>query len=260
MKVAGVQHNIVWESPVDTFDIVRPMIAEAASTGAELVVLTEMFSTGFSMQTDVVAEDPDGPSARFLADQAAANGITLVASVPTWVPDHPRPVNLLAAVTPDGTIARYPKIHPFSFSGEDQHYAAGSTHVTATIHGVRCTFFICYDLRFADEFWVTAPATDLYVIVANWPAARQQHWDTLVRARAIENQAYVLATNRIGDDGNGLAHAGGSTLIDPFGETLALARHDATVITGTVDPARVADVRARYPFAADRRDWAALDR
>lgn len=253
MRVAAIQHTIEWEQPEATFETVAPMIAEAASAGAELIAVTEMFSTGFSMNTAVTAESVDGPSASFLLEQAATHGVTVVGSVPTAHPEHERPVNLLTVASPGGTIGRYAKIHPFSYSGEDQHYSAGSDFLTVEIQGVRCTFFICYDLRFADEFWATASETDLFVIVANWPAARRLHWDTLLRARAIENQAYVLASNRVGDDGNGLAHSGGSTLIDPFGETLALASGDPSIILGEVDPARVADVRTRFPFADDRR-------
>jgi predicted amidohydrolase len=253
MRVAAVQHDIVWERPSETFDLVAPMISQAAATGADLVAVTEMFSTGFSMNTAVTAEPLDGPSATFLLEQAAANDIILVGSVPTHHPDHALPVNLLTVATPDGIAGQYAKIHPFSFSGEDQHFSAGRNFLTIELDSVRCTFFVCYDLRFADEFWATAADTDLYIVVANWPAARRLHWDTLLRARAIENQTYVLASNRVGDDGNGLAHSGGSTLIDPFGETLALGSVEPCIVAGTVDPDRVAEVRARYPFAADRR-------
>lgn len=253
MKVAGIQHPIVWEQPEATFKIVTPMIASAAAAGAELIAVTEMFSTGFSMNTASVAEAPDGPSASFLLDQASVHGVTIVGSVPTRHPDFDKPVNLLTVATPDGVAGHYAKIHPFSFSGEDEHYAPGRDFLTLDIQGVRCTFFICYDLRFADEFWATAADTDLFIVVANWPASRRLHWDALLRARAIENQAYVLATNRVGDDGNGLAHSGGTTLIDPLGETLAAVSSDPAIAMGDVDPFRVADVRARFPFARDRR-------
>ncbi len=253
MRVAAIQHTIEWEQPEATFKTVGPMIAEAAAAGADLIAVTEMFSTGFSMNTDITAEPVDGRSVSFLLDQAAEHNVTIVGSIPTIHPDHERPVNLLTVASPTGIRGQYAKIHPFSYSGEDQHYSAGRDFLTLDIDGVRCTFFICYDLRFADEFWATASQTDLFVLVANWPAARRLHWDTLLRARAIENQAYVLASNRVGDDGNGLAHSGGSTLIDPAGETLALASIDPAIILGEVDPDRVAEVRSRFPFANDRR-------
>ena len=253
MKVAAIQHDIAWEDPNATFEIVEPMIAEAVLDGAEFVVLTEMFSTGFSMNASQIAEPLDGPAASFLRAQASLHGITVAGSVPTRHPSFELPVNLLSIAESNGVIHRYAKIHPFSYSGEDQHYAAGSEFCTVVIGGLRCTFFICYDLRFADEFWQTAADTDMYVVVANWPAARQAHWDALLRARAIENQAFVLAANRVGVDGNGLEYGGGSAVIDPIGTILDVAHGGPAIVTAEVDAALVADVRDRYPFAADRR-------
>ncbi len=253
MRVAAIQHDIAWEDPAGTFKIVQPMIAEAVEDGAELIVVTEMFSTGFSMNASLVAEPLDGPGASFLLDQAMTNRVTVVGSVPTRHPSFELPVNLLTVAEPNGDVHQYAKIHPFSYSGEDEHYSSGASFLTVDLGGVSCTFFICYDLRFADEFWATALETDMFVIVANWPAARQLHWDTLLRARAIENQAYVLAANRIGTDGNGLDYRGGSTLIDPLGAIIGSAYDDAAMVTGEVDPSVVNDVRTRFPFANDRR-------
>lgn len=253
MKVAAVQHDIAWEQPRATFEIVAPMIAEAATAGAELVVVTEMFSTGFSMNASEIAEPLDGPAATFLADQALEHGVTVVGSVATRHPSFELPVNLATVAMPDGEIHHYAKIHPFSFAGEDQHYSPGGDFCTVVINGVSCTIFICFDLRFADEFWHTAAVTDCYLVVANWPAARQSHWDALLRARAIENQAYVLAANRVGTDGNGIDYRGGSTLIDPWGEIVAVAYDEPTLVLGDVDPTVVEDVRTQFPFASDRR-------
>lgn len=258
MRVAAVQHTITWEDPDATFAGVSPLIADAARSGAELICVAEMFSTGFSMAPERVAEPVDGPSVSFLVDQAAAHDTILVGSAPTKDPGFERPVNQLVVCNADGVIGRYNKIHPFSFAGEDKHYAAGSDYLTLDLHGVRTTFFVCYDLRFADEFWNTAAQTDLYVVVANWPRVRRTHWSTLLRARAIENQAYVLATNRVGAENrtledSGLDHSGDSTLIDPFGEVLLHAAEIETTLVGEVSSSYVAEVRARLPFAADRR-------
>lgn len=253
MKVAAIQHDIAWEDPSASFEIVRPMISEAAKGGAEFVALTEMFSTGFSMNASQIAEPLDGPAASFLSEQASLHGVTMVGSAPTRHPSFELPVNLLTVAEANGEVHRYAKIHPFSYSGEDQHYAAGSQFCTVPIGGLRCTFFICYDLRFADEFWATAADTDMYVVIANWPAARQVHWDALLRARAIENQAFVLAANRVGIDGNNLEYGGGSVAIDPFGEILDIAHDTPALVTANVEATTVADIRSRYPFAADRR-------
>lgn len=252
MIVAGIQHDIVWEDPAANFARLAPMIASAAEHGARLVVLTEMFSTGFSMHTDRVAEPFDGPSAQFLTQQARAHGVWVCGSLPELLPGNDLPCNQLVVAAPDGTRYRYAKIHPFGYGREDEHYGAGTEFLTVDIEGVRCSFFVCYDLRFADEFWALALDTDCYVVPANWPAARREHWVTLLRARAIENQAYVVAVNRVGRGGR-LEYVGDSMIIDPFGEFVAVADGGETTIAGVVDVERVKEVRAEYPFLPDRR-------
>ena len=154
---------------------------------------------------------------------------------------------------PSGDVHRYRKVHPFSYAGEHERYVAGHDPVTVTLEGVRVSLFVCYDLRFADDFWALARDTDCYVVVANWPAARRDHWRTLVAARAIENQAYVVAANRIGRGGE-LDYAGDSAIVGPFGELLAEGPDgEEAVLVAEVDPAVVASTRGRYPFLADRR-------
>ena len=252
MRVAAVQHDAVWEDPPATFERLTPMIAHAAGEGARLVALTEMFAGGFSMATDRVAEPPDGPSATFLMEQAARHGVWVCGSVPELASGADRPSNCLVLAGPGGEVHRYRKIHLFTFAGEDEHYVAGTEHLQVMIDGVRLTFFVCYDLRFADEFWSLAPDTDGYVVVANWPAPRRDHWRTLLRARAIENQAYVIGVNRVGRGGD-LDYAGDSAAIGPFGELLAEADDTPAILVADVDPGVVAATRADYPFLADRR-------
>jgi predicted amidohydrolase len=253
MRIAALQHDICWEAPRDTAVHVAPMIGAAAGAGARIVVLTEMFSTGFTMASERVAEAPDGPSTAFLAEQAGHHGVWVAGSVPTADPRLARPVNRLVIAGPHGELHRYDKIHPFSFAGEHDHYAAGSSFLTIDVEGVRVTGFVCYDLRFADEWWAVARDTDCYIVVANWPATRRHHWRSLLVARAIENQAYVVGVNRVGVDGNGLDYAGDSMVIDPMGEVLASAAGTETIVLADVDASVVADVRARFPFLADRR-------
>jgi len=252
MIVAGIQHDIIWERPEENFSRLAPMIERAAAAGARLVVLTEMYATGFSMKTDRIAEPIDGPSARFLAEQARAHDVWVCASVPERAQPSARPFNQLVLAAPQGSARRYAKIHPFTFGREHEHYAAGEDLLTVEIEGARCTFFVCYDLRFADEFWALAERTDCYVLPANWPAERREHWMALLRARAIENQAYVVGVNRVGDGGR-LHYCGDSMIIDPFGEIVAQAAGTETIITANVDPDRVRAIRAEYPFLQDRR-------
>jgi predicted amidohydrolase len=252
MRIAAIQSDIVWEDPAANFARLAPQSAAAAAAGARLVVLPEMFACGFSMATERIREDEDGPSARFLGDQARAHRLWICGSIPELPAGAERPFNTLVVAGPGGEAHRYRKIHPFTFADEHRHYDAGDRHLTVTIEGARLSFFVCYDLRFADEFWARAAATDAFIVVANWPARRRLHWSTLLRARAIENQTYVVGVNRVGV-GSGLDYAGDSAIIDPWGETLASAAGDPTTLVGEIDPARVADARAKFPVLQDRR-------
>jgi predicted amidohydrolase len=250
--VAAIQTDIAWEDPASNHARLAPRISAAAAAGARLVVLPEMYACGFSMNTAAIAEPVDGPSTRFLREQALTHRVWLGGSLPERSREGERPTNTLVLASPAGQLHRYDKIHPFTSAGEHEHYRAGDRHVTVDVDGVRVTLFVCYDLRFADEFWATALGTDLYVVVANWPEKRRVHWSTLLRARAIENQAYVVGVNRVGE-GSGLSYAGDSAIIDPWGEVLAQASRVEVTLMAPVDPARVAEARATFPFLADRR-------
>lgn len=254
MRIAAIQHDTVWEDKEANFADLAPRIAEAAAAGARLVVLTEMFSTGFSMDTEKTAEPVGGPSSTFLSAQAAEHDVWLVGSCPEQVEGEDRPHNTLVLAAPDGeTQHRYRKIHPFTYAGEHEHFAAGEDFLTVDVEGVRVSFFVCYDLRFADEFWGRATDTDVYVVPANWPGARHTHWSSLLQARAIENQAYVVGVNRVGHGGNGLDYRGDSAVIDPLGQVLAYAAHEPALLVTDVTAERVAQVRDDFRFLQDRR-------
>lgn len=252
MRVAAIQPEIVWENPAANFAHLRPWIGAAAAAGARLALLPEMFPCGFSMATERIAETADGPSVSFLREEAGRHGIWVGGSIPERAPGADRPANTFVLAGPRGDVFRYRKIHPFSYAGEDRHYAAGETHVTVDVEGLRCTLFVCYDLRFADEFWVTAAATDAYLVVANWPDRRRHHWTALLAARAIENQAYVVGVNRVGS-GDGLNYAGDSRIIDPGGEVLAAGAGQETLLLADLEAGRVREAREALPFLRDRR-------
>ncbi|TYP86495.1 nitrilase-related carbon-nitrogen hydrolase [Blastococcus xanthinilyticus] len=252
MRVAAVQHDIVWEDREANFARLAPQVARAAGAGADLVLLTETFSTGFSM-TPGIGEPEGGPSAQFLAGQAAEHGVWVGGSCPEIAPDGPLPYNSFVLAGPDGSTHRYRKLHPFTHGGEHERFRAGAGPLTVEISGLRITPFVCYDLRFADVFWRAAPETDLYVVVANWPAARRLHWQTLLQARAIENQAYVVGCNRVGTAGDGTEHAGDSRVVSPMGELLATGAGVETLVLAEVDAAEVAATRDRLRFLPDRR-------
>ena len=173
MKVAAVQHDVVWEDRDANHAHLEAMVAEAADRGANLVVLTEMFSTGFSLATDLIVEPPDGPSVEWLCGQSARHGCWAAGSIPTLDIAGELPVNRFVVTAPDGTTHHYDKLYPFSYAREHERYRAGNDHVTVDIEGVRTTLFVCYDLRFAEAFWDLAHDTDLYLVPANWPEARR---------------------------------------------------------------------------------------
>jgi predicted amidohydrolase len=252
MRIAAVQHDIVWEDRDANFARLAPQVARAVGAGAELVLLTETFSTGFSM-TPGIGEPEGGPSAQFLAGLAAEHGVWVGGTCPEIAPGEELPYNSFVLAGPDGTTHRYRKLHPFTHAGEHERFRAGEKPTTVEVGGLRITPFVCYDLRFADVFWRAAPDTDVYLVPANWPSPRREHWRTLLRARAIENQAYVVGCNRVGTAGDGTEHAGDSRIVSPMGELLATAAGAETIVLADVDPAEVAATRDRLRFLPDRR-------
>jgi len=250
MKVAGLQMDIAWEDPGSNYLRAEALARGAAEAGARLIVLPEMFATGFTMDASAAAEHA-GSTREFLTTLARDLDVYVVGGFVE--PGEDLPLNTCAFFAPEvGEIGKYHKIHPFTLAGEEEHYRAGEKLVTVTIEGVRVTPVICYDLRFPELFRATAMDTDLFLVIANWPERRSDAWRTLLRARAMENQAFVLGVNRVGE-GGGQPHRGDTTLLDPFGRAIDEASVDAGVVRGEVDPAAVSEARAHFGFLADRR-------
>ena len=258
MRIAAVQHDIVWEDREANFERLAPQVARAVGAGAELVLLTETFSTGFSM-TPGIGEPEGGPSSQFLAAQAKEHDVWVAGTCPEVEEGiggqggevKALPYNSFVLAGPDGSTHRYRKLHPFA--DERNRFRSGEGPVTVQVGDLRVTPFICYDLRFANVFWQTGPNTDVFLVPANWPSTRRHHWTTLLQARAIENQAYVVGCNRVGTAGDGTEHGGDSRIISPMGELLATASGVETIVLADVDPAEVAATRDRFQFIADRR-------
>ena len=251
LRVALGEYDTGWHDPAGSLARAERLVRVAARGGAQLVALPEMCTTGFTMDAATQAESLDGSSVRALGRIAAEAKVHLLAGVALreCVDGTERAVN--AALLFDegaGVRAVYRKQRVFAYAGEDQVYSPGGDAVIATVQGVRIAPFICYDLRFPELFRRVARDVDAVVIIANWPAKRRAHWDALIRARAIENQCYVVAVNRLGE-GGGVAYDGGSAAFDPWGEPLA-SRGDV-VATVDIDPARVRAVREEYPFLRD---------
>lgn len=249
-KVRGIQMDLAWEDPPENFRRAEGQIALAAAEGAALVVLPEMFATGFSMRSADMASHADA-TVGFLSGAAARHGVHLVGGFADPCPVLPR--NAAGVFGPDGAErVRYHKIHPFSLAREHEHFGGGDRVCTFEAGGLRVCPLICYDLRFPEIFRAVAGRTDLFVVIANWPEQRRDAWSTLLRARAIENQCFVLGINRIGE-GNGLCYTGDSALVGPLGDVRSQAASCAALIGGEVTAEEVADVRRRFSFLADRR-------
>lgn len=259
MKIALLQSDICWNDPARSLSRVRQLAEEAAGEGARLLLLPEMFSCGFSLLDGQRAAEAEEQSVRFLQGFAREHSCYIAGSMPAFRSGSKKPFNLLQVYGPDGLCGEYAKIHLISLLREDQFYSAGDALLTLTLDGLRVTFFICFDLRFPELFASAADSTDCFVVSANWPDTRQAHWEALLAARAIENQAYVAGVNRVGAGGQ-LKFAGGSMIVDPSGAVAAKAGEQEAVVAAEVAPQRVRDSRAEFGFIADRRSdlYAAL--
>ena len=258
MQLACCQFNIAWEDKPANCRRVAGMVRDAKLEPGTLLLLPEMFATGFSMNSSVIAEPADGPTARFLADLAREHRIFVLGGIVTSDPAAgARARNEALAFDPAGAhLARYAKAHLFRFAGEHDHYAAGSVAAAGfDWSGCRVAPAVCYDLRFPELFRHAARGgAALLAVIANWPAAREAHWLALLKARAIENQAYVAAVNRVGTDGNGHRYSGRSQVIDPRGEVVADAGGGETVIRASVDLEALREYRRSFPALADMRE------
>ena len=250
MIVAGLQLDIAWEDPAENFRRTEPLVGEAVDRGARVLALPELFATGFSMRSEAMAAHA-AEVRTFLSGIAARCGVWVIGGYAE--PGVERPANACGVFAPDGEEAlHYRKIHPFSLAGEPEHYEAGGDLHTLEIEGLRVTLLICYDLRFPELFRAAATATDLYVVIANWPARRAHAWRTLLAARAIDDQAWVLGVNRVGE-AEGHPHRGDTSLLDPWGEVVATLADVPGVVAGEVDAKVVSDARERFSFLEDRR-------
>ena len=258
MQLACCQFDIAWEDKPANYRRVEGLVRDAGLEAGALLLLPEMFATGFSMNADAVAEPPDGPTVRFLSELAARHRIHVVGGVAVADPRRGgRPCNEAVVAAPSGeVVARYAKAYPFTPGTEDRHYAAGTDPVDFAWSGSRVSPTVCYDLRFPELFRRALAragrAVEVFTVIANWPASRVEHWATLLRARAIENQAFVAGCNRVGAD-PALAYTGRSQIIDPGGGVLADAGNEETVIRAALDLHNLREYRRKLPFLSDMR-------
>ncbi|OLU28711.1 amidohydrolase [Pseudomonas sp. PA15(2017)] len=247
LELALIQSDLAWHDPAANRAHFEKQLQQAVD--ADLIILPEMFSTGFSMQSADLAELEDGPTSRWLCEQAQRSDAVITGSLIIQAADGSYRNRLLWA-RPDGSLAHYDKRHLFRMAGEHQHYAAGERQALFEVKGWRVRPLICYDLRF--PVWSRdAEGTDLLLYTANWPAARRLHWNRLLPARAIENLCYVAAVNRIGVDGKGHPYSGDSQVLDFQGDSLLDASDRAGVFQQRLDGLALAAYRERFPAHQD---------
>ena len=257
LTISLIQTHLHWEDKTANLQMLEQKIM-GISAQTELLVLPEMFSTGFSMKPELYAEKMDGESLQWMKRVAAAKKIILTGSL--IIEENGQYFNRLIWMLPNGQYGVYDKRHRFAFAGEDEHYTAGSKRLIASVKGWRINLLVCYDLRF--PVWARqSPSAadrahgeaeyDLLVYVANWPERRSHAWKTLLQARAIENQCYVVGVNRVGNDGNNIYHSGDSMVVDPMGEIVYTKKDEEDIFTITLKKEELVAVREKLPFLRD---------
>jgi predicted amidohydrolase len=255
LRVTLVQGDTRWHDPAGNRDYYGGLIAPLHGA-TDLVILPETFTSGFSNDAIGSAETMAGATVEWIRDQAVRLDAAVTGSV--QLRDGDGVYNRLLFATPDGALSTYDKRHLFRYAREHERYAAGRDRLTLEWRGWRICPLVCYDLRFPvfsrNRFDVERPGQldfDLMIFVANWPSARSHPWKTLLRARAIENLCYVAAVNRVGTDGNGLAYAGDSAVIDYVGQPVTECADVETVVTATLSAEGLAAHRERFPAMLD---------
>lgn len=256
LTITLIQTNLFWENKKANLDRLQQKI-ESIEPKTEIVILPEMFTTGFSMQPELFAEKMDGDTVQWMKKMAAEKKIILTGSL--MIEESGKYFNRLIWMLPNGEYGIYDKRHLFAFANEHDHYTAGNKKLIASVKGWKINLQVCYDLRF--PVWARqSPGKnenkyDLLINVANWPAKRSIAWTTLLRARAIENQCFVAGVNRVGEDGKNIHYHGESSLIDPLGEIIYQKKDQEDIFTCTLLKEKVTETRNQFPFWLDADEF-----
>ena len=247
LTITLVQSNLHWENIAANLSMFDQKLANISNS--DVIVLPEMFSTGFTMNVESVAEGMDGKAIAWMQQKSKELGAVITGSL--IIEEGGKYFNRLLWVEPSGKQLIYDKKHLFSMAKEQLTFTAGTEKVLIDYKGWKIAPFICYDLRF--PAWNrNLEDYDLAIYVANWPQKRSFHWRSLLLARAIENQAYVVAVNRVGVDGNDFPYSGDSTVLDPAGSLLYHKEHEEDIFTLTISKEHLSEMRKQYPFLGDR--------
>ncbi len=251
-----IQTDLVFENKAANLERLKTKI-ENIEQRTEIVVLPEMFSTGFSMQPELFAETMEGETVQWMKDIAEANKIIVTGSI--IIEEDGQYFNRLVWMLPNGQSGYYDKRHLFAYGEEDKHYTGGNKRLIASVKGWKIKLLICYDLRFPvwsrQQSGENETEYDLLIYVANWPERRSHAWKTLLCARAIENQCYVAGVNRVGKDNKNIYHSGNSLVIDPLGQVLYHMADEEDVFTITLQKEDLDKARTQFPFWKDADDF-----
>ena len=252
LKITTFQAYLFWEN-IDKNLQNLGLRLSAIREKTDLIVLPEMFSTGFSMNPEKLAEEMNGKSMQWMQTQAYKFECVITGTL--IIKENGKYYNRLIWMRPDGTYETYDKRHLFGFAEEDKHYTAGNKKLIVELNGWKICPVICYDLRFPVWLRNRDGEYDMLLVLANWPERRSLHWRTLIPARAVENQAYVVAVNRVGHDGNETYHSGDSMCIDPNGKVIYYKPNDEDLYTFSINLEEVQNSRRRHPFLQDADEF-----
>lgn len=248
-----IQTNLKWEQKALNLQMLEEKI-NCIQQKTEVVILPEMFSTGFSMRAEKLAEKTDGETIAWMKRVSSEKKIILTGSI--IIADDENYYNRLIWMLPNGQMGFYDKKHLFAYADENKHYKAGNKRLIASVKGWRINLQVCYDLRF--PVWSRQSAKeddmleyDVLIYIANWPEKRSQAWKTLLQARAIENQCFCIGVNRVGNDGNGIYYSGDSMAVNAMGEILYHKAHEEDVCTITLQKEDLQNIREKMPFWKD---------
>ena len=248
LKITLIQSDLAWEnidSNLTEFDAKIDSIEQ----DTHLIILPEMFSTGFSMNAAVLAQDMDDSAVKWIQKKSKKVHADIVGSI--IIKYEGKFYNRLVWAKPDGNLLTYDKRHLFRMAGEEKVYSAGSKHITAELNGWKIRPFICYDLRFPAWTRNMKNQYDTAIFIANWPERRAEHWKVLLQARAIENQCYVIGVNRVGSDGNGQNYSGDSSIIDPWGTVVFQKSNQPCIHTAELSYDVIKTSRKEFPVWMD---------
>ncbi len=251
LRISIFQVDLVWENPEANKKKLSRYLADIA-TRSDAALFPEMFTSGFTMKAEKLAEKMDGESIAWMREEAAKNKLAMAGSL--IIEENGQYYNRFVWVSPDGSLNHYDKRHLFSLSEEPRVFTPGKSRQVIDYLGWKIFPQVCYDLRF--PVWArNDKGYDIYLNVANWPVMRSAAWNTLLQARAIENQAYAIGVNRFGKDGHEIYHAGDSSVIDPLGRVMIKISDEENVKTVTLKKAELSEIRRKLPFLNDRDNF-----